>query len=550
MLAMRLTGRRFVVGSECRMAPARDRFPIEPFLRMHKAPRKTSRMSLCGAIQRIALAAAFMSNMSAHPAEATPPLDTAPAQAQIPFFDAIERGRIREVEVFLAQGFGVDDVQGYGFNLGDSPLMKAAQQGNAQLVKLLLRRHADVDYRNEHDGETALFRAVKFAATDGAAETYTIDHHQTLALLLKAGANPDMPDRNGGLPLLFARETWVVRALLAAGAKPNADTTRPPLIEHAHDPVRVQLLLAAGADPKARDAQGRSVLEVAASNGALESVRQLLVAVAPASVRGTDAERNNALDAAASGGNAGIVRLLLARGLPATERALRAAAAQGHLQAARALHQALGQPAWPTLESDAPTEARIYMLILQQKPAEALAAYRAFEAIACGRMTPLASAVDANNAEAVRALLALGVDVNYQTPAPVRSYLSPQQHTSSGLPRLVHLLPPPCDGASAASQPGIEAPPPVTPLAGALSRATAPATERVLPPAGVWMDNALMRAVERGNFEIARLLIAAGADPSLRSNYPPYASARTWLAARLQSRDRPKAIWKKLIASD
>jgi ankyrin repeat protein len=505
-------------------------------------------MSLCGAIQRIALVAAFMSNMPAHPAESTPPLDTASAQAQIPFFDAIERGRIREVKAFLAQGFGVDDVQGYGFNQGDSPLMKAAQQGNAQMVKFLLRRHADVNYRNENDGETALFRAAKSAGSGGAAETHTIDHRQTLALLLKAGANPDMPDRNGGLPLLFARETWVVRALLAAGANPNAGTTRPPLIEHAHDPVRVQLLLAAGANADARDAQGRSALEVAASKGSLESVRQLLAAMPPASVWGTDAEGHNALDAAASGGDAAIVRLLLARGLPATERALRAAAAQGHLQAARVLHQALGQPAWPALESDAPAEARVYMLILQQKPAEALVAYRAFEAIACGRMTPLASAVDANNAEAVRALLALGVDVNYQTPAPVRSYPSPQPHTSSGLPRLVHVLPPPCDEASAASQPVAEAAPQVTKLAGALSHV--PATGRFLPPAGVWMDNALMRAVERGNFEIARLLVAAGADPALRSNYPPYASARTWLAARLSSRDKPKAIWKKLIASD
>jgi hypothetical protein len=35
------------------------------------------------------------------------------------------------------------------------------------------------------------------------------------------------------------------------------------------------------------------------------------------------------------------------------------------------------------------------------------------------------------------------------------------------------------------------------------------------------------------DIEIARLLVAAGADPSLRSNYPPYGSAQEWLAAAI-----------------
>ncbi|PIF73501.1 ankyrin repeat protein [Variovorax sp. 54] len=488
-----------------------------------------------------------MLHLPAHPAETEPARDTTSAQAQIPFFDAVERGRTREVEAFLAQGFGANDVQGYGFNLGDSPLMKAAQQGNAQMVKLLLRRHADVDYRNENDGETALFRAAKFAGSDGVSDAYVIDYRQTLALLLKAGANPDTPDRNGGLPLFFARTTWVIRALLAAGADPNAATRNPPLIEHAHDPARVRLLLAAGARPDVRDAQGASALAAAAGKGRLESVRQLLAVMSPDAVRGTDADGHNALDAAASGGDARIVRLLLAKGLPATEGALRAAVAQGHLQAARLLHRAMGQASWPSPEADATAEARVYLLILQQKPQEALAAYRTFEAVACGRKTPLASAVDAGNTEAVRALLALGIDVNYQTPAPLRSELVPQPHTSSGLPRLVHVLPPPCNDASLVPAAGaptlVEATLPV----GRLPFAPAPGTESVLPSPGFWTGSALMRAVERDNLEIAQLLVAAGADPALRSNYPPHASAQTWLRARPPSHGGSLVAWRKLL---
>ncbi|WP_341891255.1 ankyrin repeat domain-containing protein [Variovorax sp. YR752] len=510
---------------------------------MHKTSRLISRTTLCGTLQRIALVASLVINMPAHPAEAEPTRDTTFAQAQIRFFDAVERGRVREVEVFLAQGFGVNDVQRYGFNLGDSPLMKAAQQGNAQMVKFLLRHHADVNFRNANDGETALFRAAKFAGSGGISDTHAIDHRQTLALLLKAGANPDTPDRNGGLPLFFARTTWVIRALLAAGADPNAATTNPPLIEHAHDPARVRLLLAAGARPDVRDAHGVSALATAAGKGSLESVRQLLAVMSSDAVRGTDADGHNALDAAAEGGDARIVRLLLAQGLPATESAVRSAAAQGHLQAARLLHRAMGQPPWSSLEADASVEARVYLLILQQKPHEALAAYRAFETVACGRMTPLASAVDAGNAEAVRALLALGVDVNYQTPAPTRSELVPQPHTSSGLPRLIHVLPPPCDDASPAPRAGVATAPQATPHVGTLPHVTG----SFLPAAGFWMGSALMRAVERDNFEIARLLIAAGADPTLRSNYPPHASAQAWLKARPPSHGGSLVAWKKLL---
>ncbi|MCY1559988.1 hypothetical protein D9M68_970770 [compost metagenome] len=57
----------------------------------------------------------------------------------------------------------------------------------------------------------------------------------------------------------------------------------------------------------------------------------------------------------------------------------------------------------------------------------------------------------------------------------------------------------------------------------------------------------MMRAVERGNFEIARLLIAAGADPALRSHYPPHASAQSWLKARPSSNGGSLTAWKKLL---
>ena len=93
----------------------------------------------CGAPCREAVAKEEASKSTAKPAKSI--------DEQITFSNAIENGRIPEVEALLAQGFSVNDAQAYGFNAGDSPLMKAAQQGNAQLVAFLLRRGARVGYR-------------------------------------------------------------------------------------------------------------------------------------------------------------------------------------------------------------------------------------------------------------------------------------------------------------------------------------------------------------------------------------------------------------------
>ncbi len=503
----------------------------------------------CGAPCREAVAKEEASKSTAKPAKSI--------DEQITFSNAIENGRIPEVEALLAQGFSVNDAQAYGFNAGDSPLMKAAQQGNAQLVAFLLRRGARVGYRSPRDGETALFRAAKFAGGGGTTDRYTIDYRRALALLLQAGAAPNVPNHNRSLPLYFAREDWVIAALLAGGANPNAPTDRPPLIEHAAHPERVRRLLAAGARADVRDVHGTSPLDVAAGAGQLASVQPLVAAIKAG--KGAAAARavmgGSALRSAAAGGNPQVVALLLAQGLPPDVDMLHLAVSGGHLAAARQLQQALGLPSVPNPLPDGPARAQVYALILQQHPAQALAAYRAFEAKACGRKTPLMDAVDAGNEEAVRALLTLGVDVNYQPPAPLRSYQVPMPHTSSGLPRTVHVLPPPCDAPEPAPTAvtggltqGVQiaagaAPSPPLQWAQDMAGALSPLSMRWAGEGGP----ALMRAVDRDNLAMASLLIAAGADPQLRSHYPPYASAQSRLLERYQYRGTVPAAWQTLF---
>ncbi len=138
----------------------------------------------CGAPCREAVAKEEASKSTAKPAKSI--------DEQIIFSNAIENGRIPEVGALLAQGFSVNDAQAYGFNAGDSPLMKAAQQGNAQLVAFLLRRGARVGYRNPRDGETALFRAAKFAGGGGTTDRYTIDVYSAAGKFLRTTTDHDV----------------------------------------------------------------------------------------------------------------------------------------------------------------------------------------------------------------------------------------------------------------------------------------------------------------------------------------------------------------------
>jgi len=83
-------------------------------------------------------------------------------------------------------------------------------------------------------------------------------------LLLELGANPDARDAEGRTPLHMERGAMPskIKALLAAGANPNARDAegRTPLFYHPGSPDCVKLLLRAGADPYAKDKKGDTPL--------------------------------------------------------------------------------------------------------------------------------------------------------------------------------------------------------------------------------------------------------------------------------------------------
>jgi ankyrin repeat protein len=148
--------------------------------------------------------------------------------------------------------------------------LTAAGQGNVGRLAELADK-VNVDARLSEDGETALHRA----ASRG--------HLQAVALLLDHGAKVDAVDGEGVTPLVLASyrgQTEVVKLLLERGAAVNAREKRNGLSSLSHavgrgDKELVRVLLAHGADPLLKSADGRTALERAEANDASEIVALL-----------------------------------------------------------------------------------------------------------------------------------------------------------------------------------------------------------------------------------------------------------------------------------
>ncbi len=198
-----------------------------------------------------------------------------------PLLEAVKKNDLPAVREALKTGGGKYEINQRGVT-GDLPLVRAARNGNLEIVKLLVEHGATIDIGKERGERTALIEA----AGQG--------HVDVVKFLLEKGA--DVNARGNGLtPLLLASawgnlpagppgdKTKTIYVLLENGADVNVQdeswlkTGRTPLMYAVlqGDAALVEALLAKGARKDLKNKEGDTALSLA-KKAKLEYITQLL----------------------------------------------------------------------------------------------------------------------------------------------------------------------------------------------------------------------------------------------------------------------------------
>jgi ankyrin repeat protein len=180
-------------------------------------------------------------------------------------------GNVKTVRLLLARGAKINDQD----QLGDTCLTSASKRGDAEMAKALLEAGADVAAGASWPGQAPLI----WAAEEG--------NLQTLACLLEHGAAKVQSHLDQALSSAAQRGSLaMVRLFLQHGANPNTPSPTAaytPLMWAAYcddgDVEKVRLLLAKGADPKAKGANEETPLSLARKRGNTAIVELLEKAV-------------------------------------------------------------------------------------------------------------------------------------------------------------------------------------------------------------------------------------------------------------------------------
>ena len=190
--------------------------------------------------------------------------DAAGAHPQPPLWLAARRGEIDNLKHCLEQEM---DINERGGPRQSSPLYEAALANQEEVVKLLLKRGADVDSR---DHQYNLHHM---------AVMHWIIYRNVLSMLcifLEEGVDPSPRERRGWTPLHFTADNRVTGCaqmllLLEKGADVDAQTDLGTTVLHRAvenaSATMVRLLIYKGADVELETNDGQTAEDIATANG-------------------------------------------------------------------------------------------------------------------------------------------------------------------------------------------------------------------------------------------------------------------------------------------
>jgi uncharacterized protein len=157
------------------------------------------------------------------------PADTLGGNGETLLVEAIHRRKPASVEALLEGGADPNRVNARG----ETPVHVAAFEGDPEALRALLARGGDPDVQNPRTGETPLMRAL------------LSPNRTQYEVLLDAGADPNLADKNGGTALHAAASTnngAAILRLLEKGARPQAKNSGGATFQDAYFGYRRELL--------------------------------------------------------------------------------------------------------------------------------------------------------------------------------------------------------------------------------------------------------------------------------------------------------------------